>query len=58
MGVPKRRTSQTKQKLRRSHHKASLPQVVRDPRTGGWRLNHTASLADRDRKGRPLEPLA
>ncbi|MEZ4503793.1 MAG: 50S ribosomal protein L32 [Dehalococcoidia bacterium] len=58
MGVPKRRTSQTKQKLRRSHHKATLPQVVRDPRTGGWRVNHTASLADRDRKGRPLEPLA
>jgi len=58
MGVPKRRTSQTKQRLRRSHHKATLPQVVRDPRTGGWRVNHTASLADRDRKGRPLEPLA
>jgi ribosomal protein L32 len=55
MGVPKRRTSQTKQGTRRSHHTANAPQVVRDPRTGGWKVNHTASLADRDRKGRPLE---
>lgn len=57
MGVPKRRTSQTRQGTRRSHHKTSTPQVVRDPKTGGWKVNHTASLADRDRKGRPLEPL-
>jgi ribosomal protein L32 len=41
--------------MRRSHHKTSTPQVVRDPKTGGWKVNHTASLADRDRKGRPIE---
>ena len=55
MGVPKRRTSQAKQALRRSHHKVALPSIVRDPRTGRWKLNHGVSLAERDRKGRPLE---
>ena len=55
MGVPKRRTSQAKQGLRRSHHHAHLPSIVRDPRTGRWKLNHGVSLAERDRKGNPLE---
>ena len=54
MGVPKRRTSQAKQGLRRSHHHAILPSIVRDPRTGRWKLSHSFSAADRDRKGHPL----
>lgn len=59
MGVPKRRTSQAKQGLRRSHHHAALPAIVRDPRTGQWKLSHGVSAAERDRKGRPLgEPGA
>ncbi len=57
MGVPKRRTPPAKQRSRRSHHRATTPQVIRDRKTGGWKVNHRASLADRDRKGRPLEPL-
>ena len=59
MGVPKRRTSQAKQGLRRSHHHAHLPSIVRDPRTGQWKLSHGVSASERDRKGRPLgEPAA
>ena len=57
MGVPKRRTSQAKQGLRRSHHHAHLPSIVRDPRTGRWKLSHGVSAAERDRRGRPLEEL-
>lgn len=55
MGVPKRRTSQTKQGMRRSHHHVALPSIVRDPRTGRWKLNHGISTSERDRKGRPLD---
>ncbi|MCC6237198.1 MAG: 50S ribosomal protein L32 [Dehalococcoidia bacterium] len=59
MGVPKRRTSQAKQGLRRSHHNAATPSIVRDPRTGQWKLSHGISRSERDRKGRPLgEPGA
>lgn len=59
MGVPKRRTSQAKQGLRRSHHHANTPTIVRDTRTGQWKLSHGISKADRDRKGRPLgDPTA
>ena len=57
MGVPKRRTPKAKQQHRRSHHHLATPQMIRDPRTGGWKVNHRASRADRDRKGRPLESL-
>ena len=56
MGVPKRRTPQAKQLHRRSHHRAKTPQIIRDRQTGGWKVNHRASSADRDSKGRPLEP--
>ena len=57
MGVPKRRTPKAKQQHRRSHHRLTPPPMIRDPRTGAWKLNHRASAAERDRKGRPLEPL-
>ena len=59
MGVPKRRTAPSAQGTRRSHHKAGLPSIVRDPRTGRWKLNHGPSATERDRKGRPLgDPAA
>ncbi len=57
MGVPKRRTPKAKQLHRRGHHDTKIPQIIRDSRTGGWKVNHRASAADRDRKGRPLAPL-
>jgi ribosomal protein L32 len=54
MALPKRRTPKSKRNSRRSHHKLSTPQLVRDRATGGWKVNHTAGGA-RDRKGRPLD---
>ncbi len=56
MALPKRRTPKAKQRTRRSHHRASTPQLVRDPQTGRWKVNHRAGI-ERDRKGRPVEPL-
>ena len=56
MGVPKRKTPKAKQQHRRSHHQLKTPQMIRDPETGAWKVNHRAGSADRDRKGRPLEP--
>ena len=57
MGVPKGKTPKAKQQHRRSHHRLKAPQMVRDPQSGGWKVNHRASTVDRDRKGRLLEPL-
>jgi ribosomal protein L32 len=54
MALPKRRTPKAKQNSRRSHHKIDTPQIVRDPATGGFKVNHTAGGA-RDRKGRPVD---
>jgi ribosomal protein L32 len=42
---------------RRSHHHLKGPQVIRDPKGTGWKVNHRASSAERDRKGRLLDPL-
>ena len=57
MGVPKGKTPKAKQRHRRSHHGLKTPQLVRDPQSGRWKVNHRASTIDRDRKGRPVEPL-
>ncbi len=54
MAVPKRKTPSSKRDSRRSHHKITPPNIVRDPATGGFKVNHTAGGA-RDHKGRPLD---
>ena len=35
MALPKRRTPTAKQGSRRSHHRVAVPQLVKDPATGG-----------------------
>jgi ribosomal protein L32 len=54
MALPKRRTPKAKRGSRRSHDRVAMPNLVRDPATGGWKVNHTAG-GERDRKGRPIE---
>ncbi len=54
MAVPKRKTPKSKQRTRRSHHKITPPTLVRDPATGGLKINHTAG-GSRDHKGRRLD---
>ncbi|WP_100488516.1 50S ribosomal protein L32 [Sporolactobacillus pectinivorans] len=40
MAVPKRRTSQTRKKKRRTHQKLSAPNLSRDPVTGNYHRSH------------------
>ncbi len=54
MALPKRRTPNAQRNSRRSHDRVAMPNLVRDPATGGWKVNHTAG-GERDRKGHPIE---
>ena len=38
MAVPKRKTSVSKKKMRRSHHKLSLSKLVEDKKSGEYKL--------------------
>lgn len=40
MAVPKRRTSKTRQRKRRTHFKLSVPGMVRCPKCGELKLSH------------------
>ncbi|MDQ0299028.1 large subunit ribosomal protein L32 [Salibacterium salarium] len=40
MAVPKRRTSKTRKKERRTHHKISVPGMVKCPDCGDMKLSH------------------
>ena len=54
MALPKLRTPTAKQGSRRSHHRAQVPNVVKDSSTGGFKINHTAG-GTRDHKGRVID---
>jgi len=40
MAVPKRRTSKSKKRKRRTHHKAALPTLAPCPKCGEMRIPH------------------
>jgi large subunit ribosomal protein L32 len=42
MAHPKRKTSKTRRDKRRTHYKASIPQIAKDPTTGEAHLYHRA----------------
>ena len=44
MAVPKRKTSISKKKMRRSHHKLSSMNIVEDKKSGEHRLSHHIDL--------------
>ena len=44
MAVPKRKTSISKKKMRRSHHKLSSVNIVEDKKSGEYRLSHHVYL--------------
>ena len=54
MALPKRRTPTAKQGSRRSHDRVQVPNIVKDPANGRFKVNHTAGAA-RDHKGRPID---
>ena len=44
MAVPKRKTSTSKKKMRRSHHKLSAVNIVEDKKSGEYKLSHHIDL--------------
>jgi len=44
MAVPKRKTSSSKKKMRRSHHKLKSINIVEDKKSGEFRLSHHVDL--------------
>ena len=44
MAVPKRKTSVSKKRMRRSHHKLSHINVVEDKKSGEYKLSHHVDL--------------
>ena len=44
MAVPKRKTSNSKKKMRRSHHKLSPINIVEDKKSGDYKLSHHIDL--------------
>ena len=44
MAVPKRKTSGSKKKMRRSHHKIRAINVIEDKKSGEYKLSHHVDL--------------
>ena len=44
MAVPKRKTSNSRKKMRRSHHKLSAVNVAEDKKSGEYKLSHHVDL--------------
>ena len=44
MAVPKRKTSTSKKKMRRSHHSLNAVNVVEDKKSGEYKLSHHVDL--------------
>tara|TARA_E500000178_G_C16899565_1_gene697397 strand:+ start:420 stop:620 length:201 start_codon:yes stop_codon:yes gene_type:complete len=44
MAVPKRKTSVSKKKMRRSHHRLSRTNIVEDKKSGEYKLSHHIDL--------------
>ena len=54
MAVPKRKTSVSKKKMRRSHHRISSTNIVEDKKSGEYRLSHHLDLKTGMYKGRQV----
>ena len=44
MAVPKRKTSVSKKRMRRSHHKLNASNIVEDKKSGEYKLSHHIDL--------------
>ncbi len=54
MAVPKRKTSVSRKKMRRSHHKLSSVNIIEDKKSGEYRLSHHLDLKSGMYKGRQV----
>ena len=44
MAVPKRKTSTSKKKMRRAHHRLSKVNIIEDKKSGEYKLSHHIDL--------------
>ena len=44
MAVPKRKTSKSKKKMRRSHHRLIATNIIEDKKSGEYKLSHHVDL--------------
>ncbi len=54
MAVPKRKTSVSRKRMRRSHHKLSNVNVVEDKKSGEYKLSHHVDLKSGYYKGKKI----
>lgn len=54
MAVPKRKTSQSKKGMRRSHHTLKQVHLAIDPESGEKKLRHHISLKDGTYRGKQI----
>ena len=54
MAVPKRKTSKSKRDKRRSHHKIKIANIIKDKKSGEFRLSHHIDLKTGFYKGRQV----
>ncbi|MET1249371.1 50S ribosomal protein L32 [Sporolactobacillus sp. STCC-11] len=56
MAVPKRRTSTTRKKKRRTNQDLAIPTLSRDPQTGAYHLSHRVSKDGTYKGEQVIEP--
>ena len=54
MAVPKRKTSVSKKRMRRSHHKLSIVNVAEDKKSGEYKLSHHVDMKTGFYKGKQI----
>ena len=54
MAVPKRKTSKSRRDKRRSHHKIKIANIIKDKKSGEFRLSHHVDLKTGLYKGRQV----
>ena len=54
MAVPKRKTSVSRKKMRRSHHRLSSVNLVEDKKSGEYKLSHHIDLKSGFYKGKKI----
>ena len=54
MAVPKKKTSQSRRDMRRSHHALVVPNVIEDKQTGNMRRSHHIDLQTGMYRGRQV----
>ena len=54
MAVPKRKTSVSKKRMRRSHHKISSNNIIEDKKSGEYKLSHHIDLKSEYYNGKKI----